>query len=202
MPNFEEKSYPYEVLIRFDEHKLGELKAAHQRRINLVLKDGEIFSAVVGEALPVDLTDFAVSGLMSEATEAALKVNSQLQADLAAMRGLNAVLNSGMATANTQIDQLQQANASLAAGIEQVRASANEASGKMQGALAAANATIGQLRGDKADLTTQVTELQAQISKLNGDLAAANATVGHLQAQLPSVPAEAESAEEPTLTQS
>lgn len=72
----QDKTVPYEILIRFNPD--GKPRGAHAQNRRVITLDGEIVKDEILDALPLDIADFPSSSVMSGITKDALSEISRL----------------------------------------------------------------------------------------------------------------------------
>ena len=88
MPEISDRTYPYEILIRFDES--GSLAGAHKVDRRRVVLDGELLKDEIGSATPIAIDDPEEPGglgsVLGRALTSALARTAQQEAEIADLR--------------------------------------------------------------------------------------------------------------------
>lgn len=87
MPEISDRTYPYEILLRFDES--GSLAGAHKIDRRRVMLDGEVIKDEVGPARPIAIDDAREPGglgsVLGEALILALAKAAEQETEIAAL---------------------------------------------------------------------------------------------------------------------
>jgi hypothetical protein len=106
----EDKSVPYEILIRFDPE--GRLQGAHKIERRIVALDGEVLKDEPGDAQPLDVgPDGTLWGVLDQAQIVALATATELREEMVRDKSTIDDLRGMMAIAQDTIKELKKANA-------------------------------------------------------------------------------------------
>lgn len=119
MAKLEERTRPYETLIRYSEDGIA---GAHHQTISEILRDGAVINAQVGDPLSLAVADgqdgIKLADVLGDATVLALKENQSLKAELDAASNTLADTQTQLADANAKILLLQDMLTSHATTLE------------------------------------------------------------------------------------
>lgn len=147
MPDIQDQTFPYELLVRFGPD--GAPAGAHVQYLRRITLDGEIIKDDILPAQPIDLAGFPTSDIMSDACRDVLaKVASQ---------------DAQITTLTSQLDA--------------TTANLTKAQGDLATVSADADQLRTELTNAQAEAATNETALQGQILSLGDQLATANATI-------------------------
>ncbi|NKJ34098.1 hypothetical protein [Rhizobium sp. SG570] len=154
MPDIQDQTFPYELLVRFGTD--GTPTGAHVQYLRRITLDGEIIKDDVLPAQPIDLAGFPTSPIMEDACRDALAKVASQTAQITALAGQLDSANADLAKAHSDL-------ATVTGDVDQLRT---------------------ELTNVQAAAGANETALQGQIFTLNDQLAAADATIKQLQATI------------------
>jgi hypothetical protein len=154
MPDIQDQTFPYELLVRFGPD--GTPTGAHVQYLRRITLDGEIIKDDVLPAQPIDLAGFPTSPIMEDACRDAIAKVAAQTTQITALTGQLDTVNADLAKAHGDL-------ATVSTDVDQLRT-------ELTNVQAAGAANENMLKG--------------QIFTLNDRLAAADATILQLQATI------------------